>query len=149
MIYNVPLLKTVTTDLPMFATENIEGYICTEQDYGVECFALRIKDDSMSAFRIRVGDIVIVKKTQVIESGEIVVAIAGNEEMTINRLEYFENKILLSPKSYDFKKYEPRFFDKDDVQIIGKVVENRISYINYSYKSLREMKEKRNGEATM
>ena len=71
-------LMASAAGVPIFAQENIEGYIC--EPYHVPAdFCLRVKGDSMIGARILDGDIVYIKKQSTIESGEIVAVLVDGE----------------------------------------------------------------------
>ena len=84
---SVPVLGTVTAGQPITAVEYISGYIGFEAE-GVdpaELFALRIRGESMINAGILDGDIVIVRRTDYAENGDIVVAFIDGEEATVKR----------------------------------------------------------------
>jgi len=84
----VPVVGHIAAGLPMLAEENIERYVPVP-DYltgdGGSYFALKVKGDSMVNAGIFEDDLVIVRSTQQANSGDIVVALSG-EEATVKRL---------------------------------------------------------------
>ena len=62
---------------------------------------------------------VLIKKTDVADSGDIVVALIDNEEATLKRLRKRGNSIALEAAN---PNYETRIFGPDRVQIQGKLV---------------------------
>ncbi len=109
----VPIIGVVTAGLPITAVENIEGYLPwdTEED----CFALRVRGDSMIEAGILDGDKVIVRIQQTAEHGQIVVALLG-EEATVKRLYRKDGEILLMPEN---PAYQP--INGENAQILGRV----------------------------
>ena len=84
---SVPVMGTVTAGQPITAVEDITGYIGFEAP-GVdpqELFALKIRGESMIDAGILDGDIVIVKRVNYAENGDIVVAFIDLEEATVKR----------------------------------------------------------------
>ena len=83
-------------------------------------FLLRVKGDSMIEAGILDGDIVVVKREQTAENGDIVVALAGTDETadeaTVKRFFRENGRIRLQPEN---AALEPIYVDH--VQIIGKV----------------------------
>ena len=65
------------------------------------------------------GDIVVIKKINVANSGEIVVALIDDSEVTLKKFRSFKNSIALEPAN---KNYKTRIFGEDRVQIQGKLV---------------------------
>ena len=91
-----------------------------------EFFGLKIHGDSMEP-RMYEGNVVIVRKQEDADSGDIVIAMVNGDDATCKRLVKYENGInLLSLNS----KYAPIVFSKEEIEtkpvrIIGKVVELR------------------------
>lgn len=90
-------------------------------------FALRIKGDSMQP-RMFEGDIVIVRKQEDVESGDVAVVAINGDKATCKKIRKTEEGILLVP--LNTAKYEPAFFSNAQIQklpitILGKVVEVR------------------------
>lgn len=90
-------------------------------------FALKIKGDSMSP-RILDGDVVIVRKTPMVESGQLAVVAINGDTATCKKVLWDENGgvflISLNPA------YPPRYFSAEEVRtkpvtILGKVEELR------------------------
>ena len=65
------------------------------------------------------GDIVIIRKTEAANSGDIVVALIDKNEVTLKRFRSFKNSIALEPAN---KNYKIRLFGEDRVKIQGKLV---------------------------
>jgi repressor LexA len=87
---------------------------------GGEEFLLRIKGDSMVNAGILEGDLVVVRRAQTAEDGDIVVALAGEdeaaEEATVKRFFRDGRRVRLQPENDEL---EPIF--ADHVQILGVV----------------------------
>lgn len=109
----IPILGTVTAGQPILAFENITGYIPWEgRD---DCFALRVRGDSMIQAGIFSGDLVVVQPQQTAQSGQIVVALLG-EEATVKRLARKDGHVWLMPEN---PAYTPIF--ADEASILGRV----------------------------
>lgn len=124
----VPILGSVQAGVPVSAVEDIVGYVSLSDDCvpdGEEYFALKIKGNSMEP-RFMEGDTVIVRRQDDAESGEVIVALAG-DDATIKQLKKRDDGIMLVPFNREF---EPLFFtsqqvEDEPVRILGKVVELR------------------------
>ncbi len=114
---NVPLVGTVSAGAPIFAVENLEGYVPFPADFenNDDCFALRIHGDSMINAGIYNKDIILVKKQSNADNGEIVVALI-DDNVTVKRFYKKENKIILHPEN---DSMEDLIFN--DVIILGTV----------------------------
>ena len=92
-------------------------------------FALSIKGDSMEP-RITEGDVVIVRKQEIVENGELAVVLVNGNDATVKKFymnDYGVNLISTNPV------YEPFTYSKKEVEelpikVIGKVVELRAKF---------------------
>lgn len=109
----IPVLGVVTAGRPILAVENIEGYVPWDGDE--DCFALRVRGDSMINAGILPGDKVVVRPQNTAESGQIVVAMLG-EEATVKRLWRKGAEVLLMPEN---ENYDP--IDGREAVILGRV----------------------------
>lgn len=113
----VPILSTVKAGYDYLAQENWIGTIDVETSLvgnGQDYFALKVHGNSMSPILIE-DDIVIIKKQNDFENGDIVVAIINGNEATIKKGKKKDNSILLQPLNTD---YEPLIFTKDEIKSI-------------------------------
>lgn len=120
----IPLYGNVAAGEPIFANDNIQGYITMEKNSSGHSihFALRVKGNSMIDSGIYDGDIVIVKKQDTAEDGEIVIALL-DDEATVKTLRNKRIKAYLEASNSKYKSIINKPF-----QIIGKVIELRREY---------------------
>ena len=109
----IPIVGVVTAGLPILAVENQEGTMPWEGD--PNCFALRVRGDSMVNAAILSGDLVVVRPQQNADDGQIVVARIG-DEATVKRLRRRGGEVWLMPEN---DAYEP--IDGSEVEILGLV----------------------------
>ena len=109
----IPVVGVVTAGIPILAVENQEGQMVWDGE--PECFALRVRGDSMIGAGILDGDKVVVRPQQAAEDGHIVVARIG-DEATVKRLHRRNGEIWLMPEN---DAYEP--IDGTDAELIGLV----------------------------
>jgi repressor LexA len=118
----LPLVGTVPAGQPIDAVENIEGEIALDLSFlpKGDAFTLTVMGDSMKDAGIFDGDIVIVKKQQVAQKGDIVVAIIG-DEATVKTYYPEANRIRLQPEN---ETMSPIYVSKTspEFRIAGKVV---------------------------
>ena len=118
----VPLVGSVPAGRPIDSAENVEGEIALDLSFVPkgETFSLTVTGDSMMGAGILNGDVVIVKKQEVAERGDIVVAVI-NGEATVKRYMPESGHIRLQPENDSF---EPIIVDRRDEEfrIAGKVV---------------------------
>jgi repressor LexA len=125
----IPVLGRVAAGIPIETVEDIEDYeeIPETMAASGEFFALRIQGKSMEP-RILDGDVVIVRKQEDIESGEIGVVVVNGSDATVKKVMKEENGIMLVATNQTI--YPPKFYDKKAIEdlpvyILGRVVELR------------------------
>jgi len=118
----LPLVGDIAAGGPLLAEENIEEYLALpEQLVGAADFILRVKGDSMIEAGILDGDLVVVRKSDTAVNGDIVVALAGDDESadeaTVKRYFRESGRVRLQPEN---AALEPIY--AKHVQVLGKVV---------------------------
>jgi len=122
-VHALPLVGQIAAGGPLLAEQNIDAYISVPEPLskGGEEFLLRVRGDSMKDAGILDGDLIVVRRQQDARDGEIVVAIAGDDESadeaTVKRFFREKGRVRLQPENDD---YEPIY--SAHVQILGKVV---------------------------
>ena len=119
---NLPFLGRIAAGNPIeaitgsFEQISVPNYLINNKD---EHFTLEVTGDSMVDAGIFDGDIVIIRKTEAANSGDIVVALIDQNEVTLKRFRSFKNSIALEPAN---KNYKIRLFGEGRVKIQGKLV---------------------------
>ena len=121
--HKIPILGRISAGLPLYADEHIEGYTITDLNGGAEYFGLRIHGDSMNALRINEGDIIIVRRQEDVEQGEIAVVLVDEEDATVKRFYSSDTTVTLMPQSTN-PKHKPQIYDlnRTAIRVLGKVV---------------------------
>lgn len=122
-LQRIPILGRIAAGLPLYAEEQIDGYTFTDLNGGAEYFALRVQGDSMNAMGINDGYLIIVRRQEEVENGEVAVVMVGEENATVKRFYAAENIITLLPQSTN-PIHQPQIYDlsKISVKVLGKVV---------------------------
>ncbi len=118
----LPLVGEIAAGGPLLAEENVEEYVeLPERLVGPADFLLRVKGESMIDAGILDGDLVVVRKSDTAVNGDIVVALAGDDESadeaTVKRYFRESGRIRLQPEN---SALDPIY--AKHVQILGKVV---------------------------
>lgn len=118
----LPFLGKVACGEPIFADEDRESYIMVGTDIGAD-FCLQCQGDSMINARIHDGDIVFVKKTDIVENGEIAVVII-DDEATLKRFFYYreQNLVILKPENPKYQDIILTGEQLNQVRVIGRAV---------------------------
>jgi len=116
----LPLIGSVAAGLPIEAIENVETYVTIPEVLKRKkpTFLLRVRGDSMIDEGILDGDLIAVRKTNIAEVGQIVVA-RIDDEVTVKRLERQGNNAVLQPAN---DCYQPIILPAEDLAIEGKFV---------------------------
>jgi repressor LexA len=121
----VPIVGHVQAGAFTTALEDVEGYIETNRvRRGEELFALRVRGLSMRDAGIFPEDLVITRRQESADGGDIVVALVG-DEATVKRLRFERGRVLLQPENPDFEAIEVK---PEDLRLLGKVIEVRRYY---------------------
>ena len=116
----LPLLGQIAAGGPLLAEQNVEDQIAVPETLRGD-FVLRVKGDSMIDAGILDGDLVVVRRAQDARNGDIVVALAGDDESadeaTVKTFYRENGRVRLQPENASL---EPIY--AEHVQILGKVV---------------------------
>jgi repressor LexA len=121
-VHRLPLVGEIAAGGPLLADQNVEDYVAVPEPLarGGEEFLLRVKGDSMVNAGILDGDMVVVRREQTARDGEIVVALAGDQEWadeaTVKRFFRENGRVRLQPEN---DALEPIY--ADHVQVLGVV----------------------------
>jgi len=117
----LPLLGQIAAGGPLLAEQNVEDELAVPEPLGRNAdFLLRVKGESMIEVGILDGDILVVQRAQDARNGEIVVALAGDDESadeaTVKTFYRESGRIRLQPEN---AALQPIY--ADHVQILGRV----------------------------
>ncbi|MCP9486152.1 MAG: transcriptional repressor LexA [Gaiellaceae bacterium MAG52_C11] len=117
----LPLLGQIAAGSPLLAQENVQEELAVPEPLGKNAdFLLRVKGESMVNAGILDGDIIVVQQQNDARNGEIVVALAGDDESadeaTVKTFYRESGRIRLQPEN---DALEPIY--AKHVQILGRV----------------------------
>lgn len=121
-IKRFPLLGNIACGKPIFAEEQFEAYVEAGANIKAD-FCLRAKGDSMIGARIYDGDIVFIRKQEMVEDGEIA-AVLVDDEATLKRVYYDQEAgvIQLFAENPNYKTMRFSGEELDHIRILGKAV---------------------------
>jgi repressor LexA len=100
-VVEIPILGRVAAGVPLLAEENREGALTLATSAlpgrGEDCFALRVRGDSMIQAHIVEGDLVVVRRQDSAQPGDIVVALL-DDEATVKRFLRDGDRVVLKPE---------------------------------------------------
>jgi repressor LexA len=118
----VPLVGRIAAGTPLLADHNIEEYLTVPTGFAGsdDHFALRVSGDSMTGAGIFDGDLVVVRRQDAADEGDIVAVLLpsqGEDEATVKRFHKAGGRVMLVPEN---PSMEP--FQMTEGSILGKVV---------------------------
>ena len=118
---SVPVMGRIAAGTPISALQTRSHTIALPPEFlsAGDHFALEVRGDSMIEAGILDSDTVIIRRQDVAETGDIIVALIDDEEATLKRLRRRGASIALEAAN---PAYETRIFGPDRVQIQGKLV---------------------------
>lgn len=127
----IPVVGLVAAGIPITAQENIIGYeeVPKEILSRGQFFGLRIKGDSMSP-AILDGDVVIVRKQETADTGDVVIALVNGEDGVCKKLIKRQDGITLKSINPDYGDFN---YTNDQIRtmpviIVGKVEQLRRNF---------------------
>lgn len=117
-----PLIGNIACGKPIFANEEKELYVEAGTNIHAD-FCLKAKGDSMIGARIYDGDIVFIRKQEMVDDGEIAAVLIG-DEATLKRVQYNpeENELLLFAENPKYKTMRYTGEELNHIRILGKAV---------------------------
>lgn len=130
--FKIPVFAYVSAGNPLFTSEEIIDWeeIPIKYKSQGEFFALMVKGQSMEP-RFCEGDVVIVKKQNDVDDGELAIVLVNGDQATFKQVRKSDAGITLI--GTNTAAYLPHFYSNDEIEalpvaIIGKVVEARIKF---------------------
>ncbi|SEF95979.1 repressor LexA [Methylobacterium sp. 190mf] len=118
---SIPVMGRIAAGTPVSAIQNQSHAITLSPDFvaGGEHYALEVRGDSMVEAGILDGDLVVIRKQETANTGDIIVALIDDEEATLKRLRRRGSSIALEAAN---PAYETRVLGPDRVRIQGRLV---------------------------
>jgi len=115
-LVEVPLLGWVAAGQPIDVCANDEVVSVPANMVKRNCYALRVRGNSMIDDNIQDGDVVVIEKRESAANGETVVAMINFEKVTLKKLFIEADGIRLQPANPDMA---PIYLRNENVQILG------------------------------
>lgn len=124
----VPIIGEIRAGSPIITNETLCGYELADIEDADDYFYLQVCGDSMKNCGIVDGSLVLFRKQQYAEDGEIVACLVGGECATVKRFRRSKKRILLMPENEEYKPIEltPEDFEIGDARILGVAKEVKI-----------------------
>lgn len=124
----IPIIGEIRAGSPIITNETLLGHEFADVDDAEEYFYLRVLGDSMKNVGMVDGSLVLFRKQQYAENGDIVACLVGGECATVKRFERHHKKIRLLPENEAYSPIEltTDSFEAGDARILGVAVEVKI-----------------------
>lgn len=123
-IKRLPILGVVRAGEPLYAEQNIIGYFSIDAKLvpSGDYFYLKVIGDSMNLSHILDGQLILIRRQEEVENGEMALVLVHGEDATIKKFYRTDNMVTLMPHSSN-PEYQPRVIDlkQVSVKVIGKV----------------------------
>lgn len=118
---SVPVMGRIAAGTPISAIQDRSHSIVMSPDFlaGGEHYALEVRGDSMIEAGILEGDLVVIRRQDTANTGDVVVALIDEEEATLKRFRRRGSSIALEAAN---PSYETRVLGPDRVKIQGKLI---------------------------
>ena len=113
---DIPLLGYVTAGNPIDRVEDNQTVSVPTNMVRKNSYALKVRGHSMIDDNIQDGDIIIVEKRESATSGQSVIALINEEQVTLKKFYIEKNGIRLQPANPDM---EPIYLKNEEIQILG------------------------------
>ena len=124
----IPIIGEIRAGAPIITNETLLGYEYAEVDNEDEYFYLQVKGDSMKNVGMVNGSLVLFRKQQYADNGDIVACLIGGDSATVKRFKKNQKNIYLIPENEDYSpiKLTTDDFEAGDARILGIAVEIKI-----------------------
>jgi len=119
---NLPIVGRVSCGNGVVAYEEVEGYEPTPKTWirGGEYFYVRATGDSMNNARIYDGDLLLIRKQDDVEDGEIA-AVLINEIVYLKRVFKNDGMLVLQSENPNYAPIFKTDEDQDSIKVLGKL----------------------------
>lgn len=117
----IPLMGRIAAGVPIAAISEVSRHVAVPNSMLApgDHYALEVKGDSMKDAGINDGDVVVIRETTSVDTGDIVVALVDGQEATLKRFRRQGGMIALEAAN---PAYETRLYREDQVRVQGRLV---------------------------
>ena len=124
----IPIIGEIRAGSPIITNESVLGYEYADVDDKDEYFYLRVQGDSMKNIGMIDGSLVLFRKQQYAQDGQIVACLVGGESATVKRFSKKGRRMRLLPENESYSPIEltPADFETGEARILGVAEEIKI-----------------------
>ena len=124
----VAIIGEIRAGSPIITNESVQGYEYAEVCEAEEYFYLRVQGDSMKNIGMVEGSLVLFRKQQYAEDGDVVACLVGGDSATVKRFRRSKKNIFLMPENDEYTpiKLTTDDFESGEARILGVACEIKI-----------------------
>ncbi|MBR2353327.1 MAG: helix-turn-helix domain-containing protein [Clostridia bacterium] len=124
----IPIIGEIRAGSPILTNETLLGYENAEVDDADEYFYLKVQGDSMKNIGMVNGSLVLFRKQQYAEDGDVVACLVGGDSATVKRFRRSKKNIYLLPENEDYAPIplSTDDFESGEARILGVALEVKI-----------------------
>ncbi len=124
----IPIIGEIRAGSPILTNETLLGYENAEVDDADEYFYLKVQGDSMKNIGMVNGSLVLFRKQQYAEDGDVVACLVGGDSATVKRFRRSKKSIYLIPENEDYTpiSLSTDDFESGEARILGVALEVKI-----------------------
>ena len=125
---NIPIIGEIRAGSPIITNETLLGYEKASVDCIDDYFYLQICGDSMKNIGMVNGSLVLFRKQQYADDGDVVACLVGGDSATVKRFRRNQKNIYLIPENEEYKpiKLSTDDFEAGEARILGVAMEIKI-----------------------
>lgn len=109
----IPIIGEIRAGSPIITNESLLGYETAAVDETDDYFYLKVQGDSMKDIGMIHGSLVLFRKQQYADDGDVVACLVGGDSATVKRFRRSQRNVYLVPENED---YSPIHLTTDDFE---------------------------------
>ena len=109
----IPIIGEIRAGSPIITNESLLGYETAAVDETDDYFYLKVQGDSMKNIGMVHGSLVLFRKQQYADDGDVVACLVGGDSATVKRFRRSQRNVYLLPENED---YSPIHLTTDDFE---------------------------------
>ena len=124
----VAIIGEIRAGSPIITNESVLGYELADVNESDEYFYLKVQGDSMKNIGMVDGSLVLFRKQQYAQDGEVVACLVGGDSATVKRFRRSKKTVYLMPENEEYEpiKLSTDDFEMGEARILGVAVEIKI-----------------------
>ncbi len=124
----IPIIGEIRAGSPIITNESVMGYEYADVEESDDYFYLKVQGDSMKNIGMVDGSLVLFRKQQYAQDGDVVACLVGGDSATVKRFRRSKRTVYLMPENEEYEpiKLSTDDFESGEARILGVAVEIKI-----------------------